>query len=162
MSVGALSRSLLVVMTLAAPALAQQSPPPMTPAPSQAPPAPPAQLPPPPAASLPATPAPLRTASSGQWVYTRQYGWVWAPYDQRYTYVTADASVAQTYVYYPSFGWRWVAAPWVLGLGPAPLWGRLGPSRYAWYAHPWFRVGPYRAWGPAFRGRGYYGWHRHY
>jgi hypothetical protein len=162
MSLGALSRSLLVVVTLTAPALAQQTAPP--PAPSRMPPAPPRQLPPPPAASpaVAAAPAPIRTASSGQWMYTRQYGWVWAPYDQRYTYVAGNASVAQTYVYYPAFGWRWVASPWVLGLGPAPLWGRLGPGRFAWYAHPWFRGRPYRAWGPGFRGRGYYGWHRHY
>ncbi len=63
------------------------------------------------------------------------------PYAAGYTFVSADGGTAYMYVYYPVYGWRWVFAPWVLGWGPQPLWGALGPARFAWYAHPWFRVG---------------------
>jgi hypothetical protein len=77
-------------------------------------------------------------APSGQWVYTNQYGWIWSPYDSNYTYV-AGPGAAYTFAFYPHFGWRWMASPWVLGVGPSPFWGRLGPSRYAWYGHPGFR-----------------------
>jgi hypothetical protein len=52
-----------------------------------------------------------------------------------------DAALAYQYAYYPTFGWRWVVAPWVLGLGMAPFWGVIGPGHFSWYAHPWFRVG---------------------
>jgi hypothetical protein len=98
----------------------------------------PAPPPPPAQAAAPAgttyayaAPAP----AAGQWVYTTQYGWVWTPYDASYTYV-AGPDVAYTYAYYPRFGWRWVLSPWVLGIGPTPHWGRLGPTRFAWYGHP--------------------------
>jgi hypothetical protein len=83
------------------------------------------------------TPAPAPAAPAGQWVYTTQYGWIWAPYDASYTYVPG-ADVAYTFAYYPRIGWRWVASPWVLGLGPTPVWGRLGPVHFAWYGHPGF------------------------
>ena len=39
------------------------------------------------------------------------------------------------------FGWRWVLAPWVFGLGPWPYFVH-GPRLFAWYKHPWFRVHP--------------------
>jgi hypothetical protein len=94
----------------------------------------------PPTAPPAVEPAP---ASTGQWVYTAQQGWIWIPYAQSYTYVTADGSVAYEYVYYPTFGWRWVPSPWVLGIGPAPFWGGRGYVRFAWYAHPWFGVHRY-------------------
>ncbi len=82
------------------------------------------------------------------------------PYAPAYTHVVPEAALAYMYVYYPTFGWRWVVAPWVLGFGMAPRWGVPGPARFAWYARPWFRIGvPYRpfrgpGWGqPPFRGR---------
>jgi hypothetical protein len=87
-------------------------------------------------------PAPAATvaapAQAGQWVYTNQYGWIWMPYGANYTYV-AGPDAAYSYAYYPRFGWRWVSSPWVLSVGPSPFWGRLGPSHYAWYGHPYNR-----------------------
>jgi hypothetical protein len=117
-------------------------PPPSTPPPAPVftnPPAPVAQpIEVPPQA---APPAPAPRVPDGQWVFTQQYGWLWMPYDQAYTNVDDNAALAYEYVYYPRFGWRWVVAPWVLGFGIAPHWGVLGPVRFAWYAHPWFRIG---------------------
>jgi len=84
---------------------------------------------------------PATTAPSGQWVFTQQYGWLWMPYDQAYTHVEDDAALAYEYVYYPTYGWSWVVAPWVLGFGISPYWGVMGVGPFAWYAHPWFRVG---------------------
>jgi hypothetical protein len=73
----------------------------------------------------------------GEWVYTAQYGWVWMPYSPAYTYVPSEsASAPLMYVYAPVGGWKWVAAPWVWGLGPQP-WFSVGPVRFAWYGHPW-------------------------
>jgi hypothetical protein len=130
------------------------------PPPSETPPAPAAGIPTPPHAqpiepSRPATPAaPAPAVPTGQWVYTHQYGWLWIPYAQEYTYVIPNAALAYEYVFYPAFGWRWVVAPWVLGFGVAPFWGVLGPTHFIWYARPWFRVAipyyPYR--GPGWRG----------
>lgn len=82
------------------------------------------------------------TSSSGQWIYTQQYGWVFAPYDQQYTYVTDDVTAASMYCYRPVLGWAWLASPWVISVGPRPYWGTWGPYRYSYYAHPWFRVRP--------------------
>jgi hypothetical protein len=126
----------------------------------QAPPeAPPAQAPPPPPlpasqAAPPSQVAPQPPAApAGQWVYTNQYGWLWIPYGQQYTYIPGDLQVfPDQYVYYPVYGWRWVVAPWVYGYGPAPYWGAAGVRLFAWYARPWFRVGGYWGWG------GYRGW----
>ena len=83
--------------------------------------------------------APAQPNATGQWVYTSQYGWLWMPFAQSYTYVPASGN-PQMYVYYPAFGWRWVVAPWVFGWGPRPYWGVWGPRYYHWYARPWFRV----------------------
>jgi len=83
------------------------------------------------------------------------------PYDQAYTYVTPAEDNAYTYVYYPSYGWEWIASPWVLGVGPYPYWGPLGPVRFAWYVHPWFR--PHRVYyyrHPYYYHRGYRGYRR--
>ena len=74
---------------------------------------------------------------SGQWVYTRQYGWLYMPYAQNYTYVP-PAGPPSMFVYYPARGWRWVRAPWVVGVGPVPYWGPHGYVSFAWYARPWF------------------------
>jgi hypothetical protein len=80
-------------------------------------------------------------AAGGQRIYTSQYGWLWMPYARDYTYVSPDGGAAYEYAYYPSYGWRWVYSPWVIGYGPHPYWGRLGPRYYAWHSRPWFRVG---------------------
>ena len=120
---------------------------PPTPVPTGAPP-PPSQVPPAPltqplerhgAECAPAVaPAPPSTgpAPRGQWIYTTQYGWLWMPYDEPYTYVPPDAAVGYMYVYGPTFGWAWVVAPWVFGLGPMPFWGLPGPVGFFWYGHP--------------------------
>ena len=104
--------------------------------------------------AAPAPAAPVAPVTAGQWVYTNQYGWIWTPYSASYTYV-AGADAAYTFAYYPRFGWRWIASPWVLGVGPTPSWGRLGPTHYAWYGHPvnrghfFARGGWYRPAAPA-------------
>jgi len=63
------------------------------------------------------------------------------PYDQAYTHVEDNAALAYEYVYYPTYGWSWVVAPWVFGFGISPYWGVMGVGPFAWYSHPWFRVG---------------------
>lgn len=116
-----------VRVTVAAPAI---------PSPAAPPPAatvvvaPPGVVVAPPVVAAPVTP-------SGQWVYTRQYGWLYMPYAQNYTYVP-PAGPPSMFVYYPARGWRWVHAPWVLGVGPVPYWGPHGYVSFAWYARPWF------------------------
>ena len=166
----------LAVMLAAAPALTlaqapgdSNTPPPPEPPPMEAPPPPPApaaEAPPPQPAPAPAPAMPPPAAApqavgapAGQWVHTYQYGWLWIPYGQQYTYIAADAQVyPDQYVYYPAYGWRWVVAPWVYGYGPQPYWGVRGVRLFAWYAHPWFRVGGYWGWG-GYRGWGHYrGW----
>jgi hypothetical protein len=112
-----------------------------------APPAPSAEAPspapdqsPPPAAAPPQTTAP-RSAPPGQWVYTQQYGWVWMPYGDAYTYAPPSGDgEPYMYVYYPVVGWTWVVAPWVWGIGPWPFFGVRGPVLFAWYAHGWWRT----------------------
>jgi len=128
--------------TVGSVAFAQPPITPQAPVPTWAPPAAPEPPPPPqvPAAAAyaytyaPAAPAPA-PAPDGQWVYTDQYGWIWMPYSDSYTYVPA-ANVAYTYAYYPRFGWRWISSPWVLNIGPTPRWGRPGPVHFAWYGRP--------------------------
>jgi len=130
--------------------------------PESVPVAPPPAPPPPATATNPASPP----APDGQWVYTNQYGWLWMPYGQPYTYVRPDSDVAYVYAYYPAYGWRWVDSPWVFGLGPAPYWGVRGRVGFAWYAHPWFHSAyafhGYRggvAHAPRFAGRAAGGFH---
>ena len=136
---------LLLSLALATGALAQGQPP--VPAPTSQPPPPPATMPPtaqpiePPAAATSAPPPPPSSTVAGEWVYTTQYGWIWMPYDQQYTHVVEDSGSAYEFVFYPGFGWRWVVAPWVFGIGPAPHYLH-GPGRFAWYARPWFRPHP--------------------
>jgi hypothetical protein len=170
--VGALAFSAPVgAQTASAPATAQ----PPTAAPQTPPPMPSSSAPPPPRAQpmeahpqgggqVPPAPPPPQAAPaaapSGQWTYTQQYGWLWMPYDQSYTHVADDSALAYEYVWYPGYGWSWVVAPWVLGLGVTPFWGSLGPVHFAWYAHPWFRMGvghlhPY--WGHGFAPGGWHG-----
>ena len=130
---------------LATPAQPAAPPPNVAPSPAPAPPTPVTQ-------AAPVEPPP---PSSGQWIYTSQYGWIWTPYGREYTSVSADGGVAYEYAYYPGGGWRWIYSPWVLGWGPSPYWGRLGPRHYVWYSRPWFRVGVVHR-GPVYHRR----WHR--
>lgn len=111
----------------------------------------PAFVPPAPVLAPPAVPvaryvAPQPVVTSpvvagGQWVYTSQYGWIYMPYGDQYVYSHAASPYA--YAYYPAFGWRWVAAPWIIGSGPYPYFGTHGPFAYGWYrglahaGHPW-------------------------
>jgi hypothetical protein len=131
---------------------------PSGPAPAQLPPAPPVNPAPPSDQDEAPTAPPVSVGAqvdpnSGQWVYTSQYGWVWMPYAQDYTYVTPDESAVYSFLYYPTFGWRWVSAPWVLGVGPWPYWGVYGVVPFYWHAHPFYwRTHPY-----AWRGHPYYG-----
>jgi hypothetical protein len=131
--------------------------------PSQAKPAQPAvpahAAPPPARNAQPQPVAPPAESVEGQWVYSSQYGWVWIPYAQAYTYVT-PAGAPYEYVYYPTYGWCWVYSPWVFGWGPMPYWGIYGRAHFAWYSHPWFarpvyRGGVYR--GGVYRGGVYHG-----
>lgn len=97
----------------------------------------------------------------GQWVQTQQYGWLWMPYAEAYTWAPADGyGEPAMYVYRPAFGWCWLAAPWVWGLGPWPRFGVYGYVHFGWYGHGWWRT-PHRwHWAPgAFhRGLGHDGW----
>jgi hypothetical protein len=110
---------------------------------------------PPPTATPPKAPP-----VDGQWVYTEQYGWVWMPYSQSYTSVPSDGYPSM-YLYGPTFGWRWVAAPWVFDYGPAPYWGNRGRVGFVWYSRPWFSRRAYV--GPRYNvGARYYSAPRHY
>ena len=102
---------------------------------------------PPPATAVAPPPA------SGQWVYTGQYGWVFMPYGAGYTYLPASA-YPDMYVYYPAYGWRWVVAPWVWGIGPRPYFGVYGGTRFGWYGHGYGRWYGYRG-GPVWAARGW-------
>lgn len=76
----------------------------------------------------------------GQWVYTDQYGWIWMPYSEAYTYVPPDGwGAPYQYVYGAALGWTWVVAPWVWGWGPWPYFGVIGPVHYGWWHHGWWR-----------------------
>jgi hypothetical protein len=139
----------LLTVLLSATASAQETPP--TPAP-EAPPPPissgqvqtPQPQAAPPAENAPETanlppPATAGTSPTGQWVYTSQYGWVYMPYGSSYTYApTVAGGDPYQYVYYPAWGWRWIAAPWVFGIGPRPYFGVYGYAHYGWYGRPWF------------------------
>jgi len=149
----------------AAPAWAQSDQGPRESEPSHAPPPHGATLPLPPTQPEELQEVVEQTAPSaghspeGQWSYTAQYGWIWTPYAQNYTYVAEKGETAFTYAYYPRYGWRWLPAPWVLGWGPRPYWGHYGYNRFAWHERPWFRVGVYRPevwthWGHGY-GHGY-------
>jgi len=68
-------------------------------------------------------------------VYTSEYGWIWMPYGGQYTYEgTASDASPYSYVYYPSYGWMWLAAPWIWGWGAYPYFGPRGPGGFGWYA----------------------------
>src|ERR1700759_269437 len=120
-------------------------------APDQLPPAPPEPLPAPPPQQVqqPAPQAAEQAPATGQWVYTQQYGWVWMPYGDQYTYApTQEGAYPQEYVYYPSYGWTWVAAPWVFGWGASPYWGIYGTAHFGWYGR--LGVGGWRGYNGAY------------
>ena len=108
---------------------------------------------PPEAAGLPSAPP-----SGGKWVFTTDYGWIWAPQDESYTYYPASG-YPYVYAYEPSGGWGWVVAPWVFG-GAWPWHHRVyaGPflGRYGWYHGHW---GYYHPWGYNHGYRAFYGPH---
>jgi hypothetical protein len=122
-----------------------ETPAPSTAAPTELPPAPQYESPPAPPAQAEAPAAPPAEApaspSAGQWIYTQQYGWIWMPYSDSYTYAPANGyGEPYAYVYYPAQScWTWVAAPWVWGFGPWPFFGVFGPARFGWYGHGWWR-----------------------
>lgn len=96
----------------------------------------PAETPPPPASDDGSAGVP-----DGQWVRTSQYGWVWMPYADAYTRVPPNGyGEPYMYVWGPSLGWCWVAAPWVWGFGPWPYFGGYAPIHFGWYAHGWWRT----------------------
>lgn len=113
----------LTFVACAGPSAEAQGGAPPVPPPSGAP-------PPPPGSGLP----------DGQWVYTQQYGWIWMPYDDQYSYVPPGGTGEPLeFVFLGSYGWNWIAAPWVWGYGPSPYYGRPGPHRFAWYQHGFWR-----------------------
>jgi hypothetical protein len=76
----------------------------------------------------------------GQWVYTAQHGWLYMPYGQQYvTEGTGDDTATYEYAYSPSYGWNWVQAPWVSGLGPYPYYGTVGAGSYVWSSQAYSR-----------------------
>jgi hypothetical protein len=155
-------KTLLAVVLLLSPSLAladgpdftTSAPQPSAPQPAVAPPPPP-ENPEPPAGTDQAVVQDAAPAS-GQWVYTSQYGWVWMPYGDSYTYQPTDGGAPDMYVYYPSVGWSWVVAPWIWGWGPQPYFGIYGYARFGWYGYGyghWYGFrGPYANWS----GRGYW------
>ena len=75
---------------------------------------------------------PETQAAAGQWIYTSQYGWVFAPYSDDYANATGPEPVQ--YLYLPAIGWGWAVAPWILGWGPQPFFGVHGYAYYPWYS----------------------------
>src|SRR3569623_1954296 len=136
---------------------AQQAPP----APGAPPPPAQKQMAPAPQVQVQIAPQPAQPASNGQWVYTEQYGWVWMPYGNQYTYEgTAYGSEPYSYVYYPSYGWMWLASPWVWGWAAYPYFGVVGPWHYGWYRGlrgAGYHWGTYRGGYNAYRARGWGG-----
>jgi hypothetical protein len=134
------------------PEAAPEATPPPPPPPEVAPALPPSQLFAPPE---PTAPPQSERASvppiDGQWVYTAQYGWVWMPFAPQFIHVPPSGAPPQMFVFYPAFGWRWVVAPWVWGLGPQPYWGVHGFSHFGWWGRGfgrWYGFGPaYVGWG---------------
>jgi hypothetical protein len=119
------------------------------------------EAPPVPEGAPPApTPATLGANPEGKWVFTTDYGWLWAPYGEAFTYYPAEG-YPYTYVYEPSFGWTWLVAPWVYGAyWPWAHRPYTGPfrGRFGWYHGHW---GWYHPWGWYHGYRAYYGegWH---
>jgi hypothetical protein len=128
----------------AAQASPSQSPPAAAPttAPPQQPQSPKDQPPAaPPRPQAPPTAQTIQPAGQpGQWVNTKDSGWIWVPTD---TTTYAVDGVPYVYLYTPLYGWTWYASPW--GWGPFVI----GP----WVWNPW--PFGFRAWG---YGVGGWGW----
>ena len=133
-----------------------------------APPQPTSRVPPPPASIAPPPTQegqpppqyaqPVAPPAEGQWVFNTDYGWIWAPNGDAYTYYPSSG-YPYTYVYEPNYGWTWLVAPWVYG-GTWP-WHHVaytGPflGRYGWYHGHW---GYYHPWGYNHGYRAFYGAH---
>jgi hypothetical protein len=132
----AIAAALFLVPSIPFVAAAQDAVQPPSQSPAESPLAPPAEIPAPPAQE--ATTA--QPTASGQWIYTQQYGWVWSPYGDAYSYVPPSGEgEPYEYVYYPAYGWEWVAAPWIWGIGPWPYFGVFGAGHFGWYGHGWWR-----------------------
>jgi hypothetical protein len=81
-------------------------------------------------------PAPVGTRPAGQWVYTLQQGWLYMPFETAFVRrPISPGGDPMMYAYYANYGWHWVAAPWVFGIGPRPWFGVYGPFRFPWYGH---------------------------
>ena len=80
----------------------------------------------------PGPPPGQQPSADGEWLYTAQYGWVFMPYDTRYV------SGPSAYLFFPSYGWRWSRAPWVMGYGRRPYFSR-GWDGFARRGHHWAR-----------------------
>jgi len=159
----------LVFLASYARAQSEQQAQPTAPAPTDAPPPPPDQPPPPPAEAQLQGPEELvaeqhELPPGGQWVFTDQYGWLWMPYGDQYTYEPViQGAYPYSYVFYPTYGWMWVSSPWVWGWGPWPYFGYYGPTRFVWYrnlgSHRVGWAGAYRAgWGAFGRSGTRTGW----
>jgi hypothetical protein len=111
---------------------------PPTAPPRAQPPAPPPAPPPVQLQAQPQQPAPAPQSATGQWVYTQQYGWVWAPYGDQYVYTpNTESAYPSEYVYTPAYGWSWIVAPWIWGWGPR-VYFSVGPRYYGWFHRPHF------------------------
>ena len=120
-------------------------------------PPPPDTAAPPPDTAAPRSASPERSAPPGQWVYTQQYGWIWMPYADAYTYLPPEGyGEPYMYVYAPAYGWSWMVAPWVWGWGPWPYFGIHGAWHFGWYGHGWWGYPGWRGhpgwWGHPWRG----------
>lgn len=98
------------------------------------------------------------SVAAGQWIFAQQYGWIWMPYGDAYSYVPSDGyGSPYAYVYYPvDARWTWIAAPWIWGIGPWPYFGAFGPARFAWYGHGWWRNPSRWHYAPAYHRGGAY------
>jgi hypothetical protein len=74
-----------------------------------------------------------QVAPAGQWVFTSQYGWVWMPHGNSFTFLPSNGAPPNMFVFYPAVGWSWVVAPWVWGWGTMPWFGFAGWGGYPWY-----------------------------
>lgn len=164
MKIAALPLISLLVLAGYARAEDEQVAQPNAPMPTDAPPPPPAQ--PPSAPEQLDSSVAAQSPSTGQWVFTNQYGWVWMPYGAQYVYEpTVEGAYPYSYLYYPSYGWTWVVSPWVWGWGPWPHFGYWGPRYFVWYhGFGWHRPGwgyyAFRSgWVPPYGHAPYYRWH---
>ena len=94
------------------------------------------------------------TAPAGQWVFTSQYGWIWMPHGNAFTFLPSNGGTPNMFVYYPAVGWSWVIAPWVWGWGAMPWVGFAGWGGYPWFGHGW---GTWYGFARPFAYAGWYG-----